>query len=407
MKLNKLYKKTKKDQLQSWEIEVEGDHYRTHEGIKDGTITTSEWTYCKPSNIGRSNEKSAEQQAEFEARAKFQKKEDQGYVQCIEDIDQVHHFEPMLAFNYNDHKFSVQFPCFVQPKLDGIRCIAKEDGLWSRNGKKIVACPHIEAILYPIFEKYPGLIIDGELYNMELRDNFDKIVSCVRKTKLSEKEIEESKEFIQYHIYDIYIGSIASFEERNKIILYLFNNVPPSLLVKNNLSEDEINKFIDEWKKSNSLIFTSSEDDMKTVPVYKHLVVVPTYKVNSFEELDQYYEEFLGLGYEGQMIRKNAPYENKRTKSLLKRKEHIDEEFEILDICEGLGNRSEMAGYLICKLLDGRTFNSNIKGGFDFYKELWNNKSKYIGQKATIRFQNWTPDKMPRFPRCIAIRNYE
>lgn len=363
MILDKLYKRTKKGQVQSWQIEVEGDKYRTHEGIEGGVITCSEWTICQPSNVGRSNEKSAEQQAEFEAKAKWTKKRDKDYVQFLEDIDVERHFEPMLAFKYEDYKDTITFPCYVQPKLDGIRCNPKQSGLWSRNGKPIVATPHIYEELKPFFDQFPGIIFDGELYNHDLKDNFDQIVSCVRKTKLSEKEFEESRKFVQYHIYDIF--DTSDFEDRN------------------------------EFLQSIALDFS------------KHIKIVPTYKVNSFEEIDQYYEKFLEMGFEGIMIRKNASYENKRSKNLLKRKEHIDEEFEILDICEGVGNRSGMAGYLVCKLKDGRTFNSNIKGGFEFYRELWKNTEQYIGQQATIRFQNWTPDKMPRFPRCIAIRNYE
>lgn len=361
MKLNLLYKKTKKDQIQTWEIEVEGDKFRTNEGILNGTITTSEWTTCISQNVGKKNETTVEEQSLKEAKAKWQKKIDFGYVQSLEDINNKKFFEPMLAFQFEDYKDSIEFPCYVQPKLDGCRCIAKKDGLWSRNGKQIVSVPHILEALQPIFEQFPELILDGELYNMELKDDFNKIISCTRKTKLSQKELDESKEFIQYHIYDVYYDG----------------------------------KFEDRW------------EFLQMMMVSKFIKIVDTYKVNSFEEADKYYTQFLEMGYEGIMYRKNAVYENKRSKSLLKRKEHIDEEFEIVEVCEGLGNRSNMAGYLTCKMKDGRTFNSNIVGGYDFYKELWDNKEEYVGKLATIRFQNWTPDKNPRFPRCVSIRNYE
>jgi DNA ligase 1 len=364
MKLDLLYKKTKKNQIQTWQIEIEGDKFRTHEGIQNGTITIAEWTTCTSQSVGRSNQTSPEEQALKEAQSKWQKKIDSGYVQDLKNIDQEKFFEPMLAFKYEDHKDSITFPCFVQLKLDGIRCIAKKDGLWSRNGKLITAVPHIFESLRDMFEKYPEIIFDGELYNHDLKDDFDKIISCVRKTKLTEKELKDSRDNIQYYIYDVYIGKIATFKERNKVLLQL---------IKSDL----------------------------------FLKLVDTYEVNSFEEADKYYDQFLFEGYEGIMYRINKPYENKRSKSLLKRKEHIDEEFEILDVCEGLGNRSGMAGYLTCKMEDGRTFNSNIKGGFEFYKELLINRENYISQKATIRFQNYTPDHFPRFPRCISIRNYE
>jgi DNA ligase-1 len=123
---------------------------------------------------------------------------------------------------------------------------------------------------------------------------------------------------------------------------------------------------------------------------------------------------FLEEGYEGMMYRNplSTYQEGKRTKDLIKRKEHIDKEFILIDVLEGLGNRAGMAGKVVCKI-GPHTFEANIKGknrfntAFEWFKELLVNKHKYIGEIVTIRYQNLTPDGKPRFGRMIAIRNYE
>jgi DNA ligase-1 len=118
--------------------------------------------------------------------------------------------------------------------------------------------------------------------------------------------------------------------------------------------------------------------------------------------LDELFQVYLEMGYEGQMVRlSTTPYENKRTKQLLKRKEFEEEEFLIHDIEEGTGNRSGMAGTIYLKKQDGAVFGSGVRGNRDSYRELLQNKTKYIGTLASVRFQNYTPDGVPRFPVVV------
>jgi DNA ligase-1 len=138
-----------------------------------------------------------------------------------------------------------------------------------------------------------------------------------------------------------------------------------------------------------------------------HIGLVTSHCVNSAQELDKLYELYLTNDFEGQMIRVDAPYEQKRSKNLLKRKEFQDAEYYIREIGEGEGNRSGMAGFAIMENKNGSTFRSNIKGSHEFLTELWQNKDSVVGQKATVQFFNLTPDGVPRFPYVIAIRNYE
>lgn len=258
------------------------------------------------------------------------------------------------------------------------RCIATKNGLFSRQGKNFISIPHIEKILKPIFEKYPGAVFDGELYNHDFRDNFNKIISLVRKSKPTEKDLIESEKLIQYHIYDFPADELlekdSSFEQRSLSLIYMIGDC-----------------FV-------------QRDVPNTDLFCETIKLVETRNITSQEELDKAYASFLEKGYEGQMIRyNNFKYENKRVNHLLKRKEFQDEEFEIVEIIEGSGNRSNMAGSITYKLPDGRTFDSGIKGGEDYYKEIWDFKDNFKNGKGTVRFFQYTPDGKPRFPVTVNL----
>jgi DNA ligase-1 len=208
-----------------------------------------------------------------------------------------------------------------------------------------------------------GIIFDGELYNHSLKDNFNQIQSLVSKKNPTEAELKIIDDSIEYHIYD-YIDTNLNQEQRIINLAIVFNEIYDSAIK-----------------------------------------LVHSITVQSQEELDIRYGELLEHGYEGQMIRKiNGLYENKRSKNLLKRKEFQDAEYPIVDIEEGLGNRSGMAGAVVVQLPNGKTCGCGIKGGVSVNQELFNNKDQYIGKLATVRFQNLTPDGVPRFPVFYGIR---
>lgn len=365
-KLPKLYSRTSTGKVQEWQICVDGNKYFTIEGIKDGKLTETKPTVCEGKNIGRSNETSPEEQALKDAQSKWQKKVDKGYFEDISKIDNETFIEPMLAKSYDDHKDdfdeeTFKQGVFVQPKLDGIRCVISKKGMFSRNGKEIMSAPHIFEAVKEIVNK--GYILDGELYNHDFKEDFNAIVSLSRRTKPTAEELAESKKYLEYHCYDL-VDSTLDFAARSKDVSAICRSVD-------------------------------------------HVKIVKTIKCGSHEEINKTYCDFCEAGYEGQIIRLNTKYENKRTKALLKRKEFMDEEFVILDVVEGEGNRSGMAGYVFAKTKDGKHFKSNIKGSHEFLAQFLRDRKKIIGQKATIKFFNYTPDGIPRFGFVMAVRNYE
>ena len=391
-KLQTLYKVDTKGKLREWTMHIDGNSFYAVKGLVEGKKTQDKPTVTIAKNVGRSNETTAKQQAELEAKAKFQKKLDSGYALNEIDAQEKKFYEPMLAHNYTDRKHECKYPVFSQPKLDGIRCVVRKEGDTlvgrTRNGKEIECIPHILKSLNRFFLAHPNAILDGELYNHDLRDNFNKITSLVRKQKpvqsskmtdkaFAKKQIEfqerlvESENTIQYHVYDA----------------------------------PKINESLTE-----SQTFDIRINELKSkLPQNKHIVLVETNEAYDQQNLDNLYEQYLDAGYEGQMVRKSSStYENKRSKFLLKRKEFMDAEYRVIDIEIGNGNRSGTAKHLVCFCdKTKQTFNSNIKGSFEYLKEVYDNRKEYIGQLATIKFFQLTPDGIPRFPYAISFRNYE
>jgi DNA ligase 1 len=363
MKLQTIYKKTKTGATQQWQIEVEENKYRAHSGQMGGKITTNEWTVVYGKNVGRSNATTDNEQAIAEAVAKRTKKLESGYFEDVNNINEQQYFEPMLAAKWEDYKDRIQYPIFSQPKLDGIRCIVTKDGMFSRNGKPIISAPHIYESLKPLFETNPQLIFDGELYADKFANDFNKIVSLVKRTKPTADDLADSKKNIQYWIYDL-PSEDTTFEMRSQSLYELFM----------------------EWS-----YFTN------------HCFNVDTDVCNSEAEVMELYGSYVDKGFEGQMLRLDTLYENKRSKSLLKHKTFVDEEYTILDICEGEGNRSGTAGYMVFQTESGKGFKSSIKGTFEYTKWVLENRLDLIGKSATVKYFNLTPDGIPRFPYVISI----
>jgi DNA ligase-1 len=377
MIIKTLYKLDTKGKTRILNMHLEGDSYYTSHGILNGKIITDKPTKAVPKNVGRANATTAEEQALLEAEAKITKKVEEGYHESIHAISLgVSFFEPMLAQKFNEKFKPTSADIYSQPKLDGIRAIARRENgevvLRTRNGKVIVPCEAIERALSSVLPE--DVVLDGELYNHEFKDDFNKIVSLVKKSKPDASEIQEANKLIQYHVYDV--------------VSTLTPNMPFS------------HRLID---------LARLESEIRDRGAHLEIKVVPTLilKGDEPESINAVYEYYLKEGYEGQMIRLDTKYENKRSNGLLKRKEFLTEEFEVVSINEGIGNRAGTAGNATLKLPDGRTFNSNIKGDREFISELLVNRKSVEGKMATVVFFNYTPDGIPRFPFVHSIRDYE
>ena len=117
--------------------------------------------------------------------------------------------KPMLAHKFDEARIDFKDPIYMQPKLDGVRCLFTKDGAFSRTGKQFMNVRHIEEYLKDYFDQNPAMVLDGELYNHDLKDDFEKIISLVRKQKPTDEDRSEARRLTQYHIYD-YTNTIMS-----------------------------------------------------------------------------------------------------------------------------------------------------------------------------------------------------
>ncbi len=372
-----LYKKNNSGSIQYWKISVyeDSDHSRAHvietEYGQVGTPSpqTTFDTIYEGKNIGKANETSPKEQAEFEAKSKWQKQKKKGYVESIEaaeaeELDDVIEggIVPMLAQSFAKHGHKIKYPCMVQRKYDGIRLIAiVKDGdvtLWSRSRKPIYSLPHIEREIKKL-NLPDGTILDGEAYNQEFKDNFEHIVHLVR-----QDEADENCTDVEYHVYDL----VSKGEFRYR--------------------------------------YTALEAYLKKT---EYLKLVPTYLVESEDQVMDFFDKFKNEGYEGAMLRNSdSLYVNKRSYDLQKVKEFDDAEFEITGIDEGRGKLAGHVGAFVCQTKDGKEFLAKMSGDTSRLKEYFDNHKLWKGKQLTVKFQGLTgANGVPRFPVGVAIRDYE
>lgn len=366
-----LYNVDSKGKARIWYMETEGGKHRTVSGLIDGKQVTSGWVVMEAKNVGRSNATTEEEQALVEMKADYKMKLKRKYYETLGEAQEagsgMKFTSPMLAEKWKDVMGKKKPPsmlgAFTQPKFDGFRCIAKKTGLFSRNGEPIVSCPHIHEALKGVFAEIDSdtfeLPLDGELYNHEFRDDFDSLSSIIGQKKPTPEDIALAVQYAEYHIYDVIIPS-QIFSER--------------------------------WSWVNEVI----KPMLSSIPCIKF---TETTGVSSVEEVDTQHEKNLEAGYEGTMIRLNDYYVSKRTKSLIKRKEFYDAEYEILEILPGKGNWAGAAKKALCRdKVTGETFESGIRGKREVNKQILEDYHRGIVPKeATVRYPNLTPRGVPRF----------
>jgi len=352
--------------VKQWLIQVlespEGAIIRTQHGYEGGKIQTADKMITQGKNIGRKNETTPLEQAIAEARSLWQKKCDDKYVPR-EEATQVSKRakavdddvpSPMLAHDYNKRGKNMQFPCFVQPKLDGTRMVAiPGHGLFSRNRK---AYPHLEHIMEEISQLPDEMILDGELYSTTL--TFQEIVGLVKN-----ETRQPNQEQIKFHVYDI------------------INDRP----------------------------FSTRYEELKELfkRPFQHLVFVKTEVCATEEAMKAKHAEYVAEGYEGIMLRNPAGrYANNRSVHLQKYKEFFDTECEIVGFTEGDGLEKGCVIWT-CITDEGKPFSCRPRGSREDRQELFETGDDYIGKMLTVRYQEKTDDGLLRFPVGIAIRDYE
>ena len=280
--------------------------------------------------------------------------------------------KPMLAYPVSSKPIDYSKPVFIQPKLDGVRCLIQYEKTsvgyqvkaYSRTGKEWINIDHIRMELRSFFNKHPNVVLDGELYNHDFKDDFEQIISMVRKTKPTPEARVKSRDNVQFHCYDI-VNRKMKFSTRDK---WITDNLPTSYCVKH----------VTTWQVDES---------------QAHFV----HKAN------------LANGYEGSIVRLDTPYQCKRSHSLRKFKDFSDAEANIVGYEEGKGKRTGTLGKFIMQDDDGNQFGCPPGKGHN-YKDLaimLANIHEYMGQRATFTYFERTKAGSYRHPLFKCIRNYE
>ena len=274
--------------------------------------------------------------------------------------------KPMLAQKVNTKPIDWTNKVFVQPKLDGVRCIFTKDGAYSRNHKQFKNVNHLQDDLQDFFKKYPDITLDGELYNHDLKDDFEKIISLVRKQKPTDKDRSEASNLVQYHVYDVITELNPTYQTRYNMLA-------------------------------------------NTLPIAKSMTLIKNTVVESLEEAKMLHAVHLAQGYEGSMLRLNAFYEQKRSYNLQKFKDFVDTEATIVGYEAGKGKFEGLIGKFLMQDDDGNEFGCPIGKGYDFAdrKYILNNIHNYIGERATFTYFQRTKAGSYRHPLFKTLRNYE
>jgi DNA ligase-1 len=345
-------------------------------GLQDGKLQTDIRHYIEGKNIGKKNETTPLAQciAELEKKRK-DKIEKEGYsetllVDAIVDETRRKYF-PMLANKYDPASASkkrgekgIVFPCFVQPKLDGLRCVVYlRDGkpvYQSRTGGYFTVLQHLDPHVLQILSADPTLVLDGELYTPDIP--FEELAGIIKKKTLTDTD-EKRIQCVQYHIYDVVIPAVP-FRQR----LLIVQNIVPI---------------------SNTAI-----------------KLVPTYLTTNEQVFREKFGEYVAQGYEGIMLRNTEGMyrENYRSNDLMKYKEFFEAEYTIVDYKEAAGRD---AGTVIweCETPEGRRFSVRPRGSLEMRRQWFSTAPTYIGKRLTVIYQELSEMGVPRFPVGKAIRD--
>jgi len=276
--------------------------------------------------------------------------------------------KPMLAYPVSAKPIDYSKPTFIQPKLDGVRCVIQYDAgvvtAYSRTGKEWKNIEHIKLNLYRFFDKHPNVILDGELYNHDLRDDFEKIISLVRKSKPTAEDRVEASRLTQFHCYDI-IDEELPFDQRIQFV-------------------------------NGKLGFLGSS-----------IYIVDTLIVHDEEDAQYVHKSNLKKGYEGSIVRTNDTYACKRSHNLRKFKDFHDSEATLLAWVEGKGKRKGTVGKFMAVDVEGNEFGMPVMDKFKYLQDNFKVMRGWVGKTDTFTYFERTKANSYRHPLFKAIRDYE
>lgn len=369
-------------------------------GILDGKITRNSPTYFyEPLNKGKANERNVFQTALVYARSQWLKRKERGGNEDSDDqtveINQM--YFPMLAKPFKDGEKHLVFPLYIQPKLDGVRCLVylqKKNGgvksvvAYTRTKKPFPSIDYIKKTLYPYLnalydeENKQSIYFDGELYKHGKRLQDISGDSRNEKTDTSDKNVDRN----EYHIYDCFYP-----KELNTPFASRF---------------EQLTAFYSALSAKAGLVIKQ----------------VPTYLVNNLVEAQKKYTKFTKMNYEGAILRNslghylaNAQKTGAflRSKDLVKMKPKFADEFEVIGYADGAKGKDRGAIIWVCKTTDGTEFNVTPKDityeeRYELFNEAEENfENKFAGRMLTVEYEDLSSAGVPLRAKALTFRDYE
>lgn len=462
--LPSLYNTDKTGKQRVWKVWSEGNVLYKCQGVVDGKMIDYEKT-ISGKNIGRSNETSPEKQAEIEADRAWVSQITKGYKPRDDDevgnemlstlqteIEKVggHGINAASSIGSNPKKavknksnksvgviqtkitpmkagvweleddsdvssipqkikskFDWERGVYLQPKLDGIRCVARlqetsstefadardefadshesfadaQCVMTTNNGKEF---PWFEEMRKEIIEFLNGKDyldgLDGEIYSHEINSEDGSQVTF------------ENRFSVIQSVCGIARSTPHPLE--NQLKLCVFDLVDLSGTLSQQQRFDKLKGLFSGYTG-------------------KYVKLVKTLKVHNINSVGTYHDEFAGQGYEGVMVRSaDLTYIQKRTLYMRKYKNFNDIEVRVIGAQkdEGLGDATFVWK---CQVLDEDTsvsssskkvFKAKPRGTEADKIIWWKNRDDYIGKLLTVKFQNYSADGIPRFPIGIGFR---
>ena len=366
-------------------------------GIIGGKITLNSPSYFeKVAFEGQANERNVFQQALIYARNQFLQRKQRGSTEKKPSKNKKTTstmYFPMLAKPYKTGAKHLVYPLYVQPKLDGVRCItylSKPSGdyhdviMYSRTKKIFPTMDFYKKLLHPLLddlydrEGKQSIYLDGELYlhGKTLQDISGE----------SRGEAQKTRNINQYHIYDCFYPKELSteFAERKEQLAEFFSGV--------------------------------------TGKAKKFIIPVKTKLVKHYTEARKQFDYFVKHNYEGIILRnvsgvyKGDPERTGaflRSNDLVKMKKEFTDEYEVVDYTEGTRGKDKGAIIWIVRTKSGIRFNVTPKDTtyeirYKLFKDAEKNfKKKYKNRMITVEYKSLSKDKVPQHAKSLAFRDYE
>lgn len=277
----------------------------------------------------------------------------------------------------------INFPAYAQMKMDGMRFNAiVRDGkceFRSRNGKEILLLGNLEQEFISLAGNV-DCVFDGELLVM-LEDDY----------QFADRQTGNG-------ILNKANKGTISAEEASMVHASVWDLIPYVMFETGYCATPYSKRF----STLESIVNKQSSKDKK-------IWIVSSSIVETIEQAQEIFQEYLSLGHEGIILKDGSGvWEDKRSKTQIKFKGELECDLKIVAVEEGKGKAVGMLGAIICESADG-IVKVNVGSGFTdaHRKQYWKENliDKIVAVKYNSRIKNKLGEESLFLPVFIELRD--